>query len=322
VNEAGYWAFRMSRVHYSLAGKSFLVTGASGFIGSHFCARLLEAGAQVHAISRNPPSLADRPIRWWRCNVAELNELSAVFHAVRADYVIHLASQVTGSRELNAVLPTLHANLVSTVNLFKLGVELGCTRMIVAGSLEEPEAGADGAAPCSPYAAAKWAASGYARMFHELYRLPVVVARLFMTYGPAQADLNKLIPYVTLALLRGQAPKLSSGLRQVDWIFVDDVVDGLLAIALAPDVDGETFDLGSGLLVPIRQVVEQLCSFIGGPAQLLFGALPDRPLERIRVADVDRSFRKLAWKPLVPLASGLETTVKWYRDHFDQITNE
>ena len=70
---------------------------------------------------------------------------------------------------------------------------MGCRRIVLVGSLTEPEPGDTDAAPGSPYAAAKWASSAYGRMFHALYRAPVVIIRPFMTYGPRQ-DRRKLIP--------------------------------------------------------------------------------------------------------------------------------
>ena len=75
-------------------------------------------------------------------------------------------------------------------------------------------------------------------MFHALYKLPVVIARVFMVYGPAQQDLTKLVPYVILSILRGETPKISSGGRPVDWIYVSDVVDGFMALAERPGIDG------------------------------------------------------------------------------------
>ena len=152
---------------------------------------------------------------------------------VRPDWIFHLASHVTGARDLAVVLPTFHGNLTTTVNLLTAATEVGCQRLVLVGSLEEPELGTAEAVPASPYAASKWAASGYARFFHANYETPVAVARLFMVYGPEQEDSRKLVPYVTLSFLRGEAPRLTSGARQIDWIYVDDAVAGLLAVARA-----------------------------------------------------------------------------------------
>jgi nucleoside-diphosphate-sugar epimerase len=125
--------------------------------------------------------------------------------------------------------------------------------------------------------------------------------------------MRKLIPYVTLSLLRGEAPKLSSGRWQVDWIYIDDVIDGLLRAAQAPNVEGCTIDLGSGMLVPVQTIVQQLITLAGARVEPLFGALPDRPLEQVRVADTVYAWAKLGWRAVTSLEKGLEHTVEWYR---------
>jgi nucleoside-diphosphate-sugar epimerase len=206
-------------------------------------------------------------------------------------------------------------NLVTTVNLLTAATELGVDRIVVVGSLDEPDRGELETVPSSPYAASKWAAGDYARMFHALFGTPVVIARPFMVYGPGQIDGRKLVPYVTRALLRGVAPELSSGRRPVDWIYVDDVVDGLLSLAATPGVGGETFDVGSGRLVPVRNVVLELADIIRPAVQIKFGAVPDRPLEQVRVADAIDTKSRIGWEAQVALRDGLERSVKWYAEH-------
>jgi nucleoside-diphosphate-sugar epimerase len=196
--------------------------------------------------------------------------------------------------------------------LLTAAAEVGCSRVVVTGSLEEAEPGDGDAVPSSGYAAAKWAVSGYARMFHALYGLPVVSARVFMVYGPGQRDLRKLIPYVILSLLRGEAPRVTAGERPVDWLYVEDVVEGLLAMGHAPGIEGSRFDLGSGTMVSVRSVVLRLATLISSSAEPMFGALPPRAMEQVRVADTARSFEALGWRPQVSLDEGLERTVKWY----------
>jgi nucleoside-diphosphate-sugar epimerase len=136
-----------------------------------------------------------------------------------------------------------------------------------------------------------------------------------MVYGVGQTDLTKLVPYVTTAFLGGEQPKLSSGVRLVDWIWVDDVVDGLIACALTSGAKGRTIDLGSGELCSIRKLVEELRELIPGAPEALFGAVPDRPLERVKKADVATSYQLLGWAPSTALRVGLRRTVDWYRFH-------
>ncbi|HYU45491.1 MAG TPA: SDR family NAD(P)-dependent oxidoreductase [Terriglobales bacterium] len=294
-------------------GQRILVTGANGFIGSHLCRRLCEQGAEVHAVyrSRRPADPGDQ--RWWQADLANFEEVRKVVRDARPDVIFHLASHVKGAPDLEHVLPTFQCNLQSTVNLLTVAAGTNCHRVVLTGSLAEPEGEKGEAFPSAPYAAAKWASSGYARMFHALYKLPVLIARVFMVYGPAQLDLTKLIPYVTLSLLQGKTPKIGSGERLVDWIYVSDVVNGFVSLAQASDVDGATLDLGSGSLVSIRGIVQQLTMSIGGGVNAEFGALRDRPLEPTRVAKTAETFARIGWKPEVSLQAGLQRTVDWYR---------
>lgn len=292
-----------------------LVTGASGFIGSHLCQRLVHAGYTVHAVSRQASreyGNDNTDMRWWQADLADSVAVHDIISHIKPDVVFHLASCVHGARDSQHVLPMFQSNLMSTVNLLTALSDIGCQRIVLTGSLEEPDPRDSHAVPCSPYAAAKWASSAYARMFHALYQLPIVVLRVFMVYGPAQQDVNKLIPYAIRTLLRQEAPKLSSGQRQVDWVYVADVVEACLAAVHAAGIEGQTIDVGSGVLTSIRVMVEHLVRIVNPQIEPLFGALPERPLEQVRVADTARSQALMHWQPSTALEVGLENTVAWY----------
>jgi len=295
-------------------GKTALVTGASGFIGAHLCRRLEALGVTVHGVSRTPRQ-GGFVSKWWKVELDDSTETRKLVGAVAPDLIFHLASFVSGKRDLNYVLPALRSNFLSAVNLLAGATETDCARIVLTGSLEEPEGDIESAVPASPYAAAKGAASTYARMFHALYGTPVVTARLFMVYGPGQNDHTKLVPYVTLSLLKNQVAELMSGTREVDWVYVDDVVDAYLVLGSRESVEGETVDVGSGKLVSVRSVVEQITDIIGPGVTPVFGSLADRPMERVRVADTARAFEATGWRPKTLLGDGLRSTVDWYRDH-------
>lgn len=299
---------------FKLSNQKILVTGASGFIGTHLCNKLNRNGAEVHGVSRLEQSEDENDIQWWKGDMADIKTTRKILNDIRPDIIFHLASHVTGARNLEFVLPTFQDNLTTTVNILSVAEEIKCKRIIITGSLEEPETGNSGTVPCSPYAAAKWAGSAYARMFHSLYNTPVALARLFMVYGPGQKDLRKLIPYVALSLLHKEAPELSSGQRQVDWIYVEDVVEGLLLMVQAPDIEGRTIELGSGVLVPVRTVAEKLASIVCPEIKPLFGHIPERPMEQVRVANTEDSYSVIGWKPKTSLENGLKRTVDWYRE--------
>lgn len=285
------------------------MTGASGFIGGHLVARLLELGVEVHAVSRAPRS--EPQVVWHRVELAEIDLVRRLIAHVSPDVVYHLASRVTGSRDRSEVVPTLEGNLLTAVGVLLGATESGCRRVVLVGSMEEPAAGSG--VPSSPYAAAKLAATTYASLFHNLYALSVVNLRLFMVYGPGQEDTTKLVPYAITSLLAGAAPELSSGQRPVDWVYIGDVVDALLASASATAGDDAVpIDIGSGALVTIREIVEHIARRIGGQVAPRFGILPDRVGDRVTAANVERARACLSWQPTTSLVDGLDTTIAWY----------
>jgi nucleoside-diphosphate-sugar epimerase len=305
---------QLSRRSPEIRELKFLVTGGGGFLGSHLCRRLCDEGGEVHATSRLNKADAPSNPKWWKLDMTDLPTARRVLAAVRPDIVYHLAGSVGASSDFDLVLPTYHSLLTSTVNLLVAATEIGCRRVILSGSLTEPLADRVDPIPSSPYAAAKWAASGYGRMFHSLYGTPVVVLRPFMVYGPAQAQ-SKLIPSTILSLLRGNAPRVSSGERKADWVYVDDVIDGYVSAALVPGIEGATIDLGSGSLVAIRAIVARLVALVGHDHDLkaVFGAVPDRPAENETVADTALASATLDWAVKTSLESGLLQTVEWFR---------
>ena len=222
-----------------LAASRVLVTGAAGFLGSHLCDRLRACGAEVHGLSRSARPAGNEGVQWVHSADAGAGEIERVLRSVRPDVVYHLGGHVTAAPEIDHVLPTFSSLLASSVHLLLLATELGSRRIVLAGSCVEPSDAAG--VPGSPYAAAKWCAAAYARMFRALYQTPVVVVRPFLAYGPRQPDV-KIVPYVVSSLLSGQSPRLASGTLRADWIYVDDVIDGLLAAGTAPHAVGEEID--------------------------------------------------------------------------------
>lgn len=300
----------------SLAGQRVLVTGARGFIGRHLVPRLRALDAEIHGMTRAQVE-EEAGIHWHSVDLVTPDATLTLFSEIAPDVVVHLAGFVSGTRDATAVRPALEQNFIATANLLIAAEREGCRRFVHAGSMEEPSEGHWPPVPGSPYAASKFAASTYARFFHALYDLPAVIARIFMVYGPDQPDERKLIPYTIRTLLEGGSPEISSGARRIDWIYVDDVVEGLVALMTAPEIEGETVDIGSGELAPITEVVEELTRLVGAASAPRFGARPDRPLESEPKADLEATTRQTGWRPIVPLADGLERTVDWHRQRLE-----
>jgi nucleoside-diphosphate-sugar epimerase len=298
------------------AGSRVLVTGASGLIGRNVL-ELVGAGADTHAVSRHPQP-ARAGVTWWQADLAQPGVTTRLMHEIAPEIVIHLAGEVRGERSLEAVAPTLSANLVASVELLEAAARLGCRRVVLSGSLLEEPVGTAQATPPSPYGASRWASSAYARMFHALFATPIVILRPSFAYGPGQ-EVTKLVPHVITTLLAGGSPALSSGDRLLDLVFARDVAEAYLAAAVASDVEGSTIDIGVGHLTSVRDVVATIVELVGTTAGAPeFGRVAVRPLEQQIEVDPEAAAAALGWRAQTPLVEGLRRTITWYRESLSQ----
>jgi len=288
--------------------ETVLVTGAAGFLGQSLVARLGQTGAQVVGTSRRPPG-PDDPAGRRVLDVEDADAVARLFEEVRPGTVFHLASNVRGTRDLAAVLPMFRANLASAVHVLTAASQTGCRRVVMAASMEELPLDQPAR---FPYAVAKRAASEYARFFQGAYGLSVISARIGMAYGPGQRDVSKLVPHVILSQIEGRAPRLASGGRRADWIFVDDVADAFVACMTAPRLDDTVVEIGSGVGTSVGEVADRLTAIMGGPPAEK-GALADRANDRDVVTDADATARRIGWRARISLDEGLRRSVDWYR---------
>jgi UDP-glucose 4-epimerase len=292
------------------ASKKVLITGASGFIGNHLAHKLVQCNAEVHGTSRSLQKSRKKNIQWWQGSFEHLEDARRILKQINPDYVFHLSGEVTAASDPKYIIPTYHSLLTSTVNLLTVALEGDCKKIVLMGSATEPPE--HDPVPSSPYSSAKWAVNFYGNLFSRNYGLPISIVRPFMGYGPTQSK-SKLIPHVILSLLNGDDVPLTSGNWVMDWIYIDDLIDGIVAAALTEQHSEKAFDLGSGNLTSVRGIVENIVEIIEPKGKPLFGALPDRPMERCRIADLNYSTTNLNWKPSTSLKEGLRKTVDWYR---------
>lgn len=291
------------RADVEFGARRVLVTGATGFLGRHLVPRLATAGAGVYATTRTSVPAVAGPVQWLPLDLTDDSALRTAVRAVGPDLVIHLGGRVSAAVDPGLVGPTFSTLLSSSITLLAAAQSGEIGRLVLVGSTDEPR---PGDTPASPYGAAKGAMTAYAKLYAEAFAAPVVCVRPSATYGPGQSP-TKLLPYCAACVLRGERPRLSSGTRRDDWIYVDDVIDGLL-VAGAHAPAGVDLDLGTGMLHRNRDVVEGLLRALGSEVAPLWGALPDRPHEPERAADVERTRRVLGWRPRVGLGEGLRRT--------------
>jgi len=251
---------------------------------------------------------------WHAADLGDRETTGALLRETDPDVVFHLAGEVDGAREADLVLPTLEGNLLATVNLLNHAAALPGVRVVLCGSSEEPRPANEQSPPPSPYAMAKWAATGYAQLFHRLWGVQVTVLRPTMVYGPGQRDARKLVPYLVRSLLRGEEPRLTSGSKRADWVYVDDVVDAFVLAGESDRAAGRVLDIGTGVLTSVRETVETLFRISGTALRPRFGMVADRPLDVAQTADVGPAAEILGWKAVVGLEEGLRRTLAWYAE--------
>ena len=141
--------------------RTALVTGGSGFYGSHLCRRLRGDNWRVHATSRSEVEDVDGGVAFHQADFANLDDVSIVLDSVRPDVVFHLAGSASAAPDIDLVLPIHHSHVTSALNLLTIAAGSSIGRIVLVGSLQEPVGDASSAVPSSPYSAAKLAVTHY-----------------------------------------------------------------------------------------------------------------------------------------------------------------
>ncbi|MBN1487482.1 MAG: NAD-dependent epimerase/dehydratase family protein [Anaerolineae bacterium] len=290
-----------------------LITGATGFIGRWLLKYLLAAGVPVAALVH----LGDETPQFdgvdcFKCDIADAAAVQSVFDQVRPALIFHLAAVGLADPNLSFDL-ALRVNVAGTLNILHAANTLDhIQRCVLVGSSYEYGArqSDSGLDPFSAYSASKVAAWAFARAAHNAWNLPVVWMRPFQVYGPGQHP-RAFIPAAITAALQGADFRMTPGQQKRDFIYVEDVVTGLLFAAVAPDdVNGRELDLGTGDLHTLYDVVSLIWQLTSATGDILAGALSYRPGEVPAIpSNVGRTRRLTGWQSRVDLATGLERTI-------------
>ncbi len=310
----------------SLEGVRVLITGTTGFIGSHLTERLVAEGAEATlavepgARQANVASILDK-VRVHEVDLREGQTVQRLVRECQPSKVYHLAAVgVTDP----GVDPTLAAqvNVLGTLNLLEALKETEFNCFVNTGTCYEyghndpPMREDQMVDPINAYAASKSAAWLFCNMYHRTRGYPIVTVRPFTVYGPRQSA-RALIPQTVLSALRGEDFATTGGEQTRDFTYVDDVVEGYIRASLSEKAIGQTINLGTGEEHPIKDVVLKTLELMGNPVKPLIGALPYRPREIWRLySDSSKARELLGWQPQVGLEDGLRKTIEWYTEKF------
>jgi nucleoside-diphosphate-sugar epimerase len=311
-----------------LTGERVLVTGASGFIGSHLTRRLIAEGANIHALTSTVSSVYPTrllevrdQITLHEASLADRGALNIVAAEVRPSYVFHLGAYTHVGKSWQRVDECIQVNVQGTVNLlmalepygFKQFMNTGTSEIY--GDIDVPYREDATVHPISPYAVSKHSAEEYCRLFADARDWSIVRVRPFNAYGPMQSP-DRVIPEIITRALQRKPLKMTLGTQTREFNFVEDLADGMVSIAKASDIDGELLNLGCGREVSMRDLATMILDIMGNPIAAEFGALPERPIEIPRMyADASKAAERLKWSPKTSLEDGLAKTIDWYRSN-------
>lgn len=299
----------------------FLVTGGAGFLGSALANRLARDGQTVRALddlSAGDPARLDPQVMFTRGDVTDVPKLWTLLQGV--DCVYHLAARVSVPesilypRDYNAV------NVGGTVAVMEAMRDAGVKRVVltssgaVYGEQEEQPVREDLIPnPGSPYAVSKLAAEHYVRTIGALWRIETVILRVFNAYGPGQS-LPPAHPPVIPQLLKqalggGSLVVFGDGKQSRDYVYVEDVVEGLVAAATARNVDRQIINVGSGVGVSVNALVDKIGRATSRKVEPLHSGAQSGGVSRL-CADITKAQRLLNFSPKVDLDTGLRLTLE------------
>ncbi|HET9393765.1 MAG TPA: NAD-dependent epimerase/dehydratase family protein [Candidatus Rubrimentiphilum sp.] len=305
-----------------MPGKTAVVTGAAGFIGSNLADRLLNEGYRVIAIDslaygvrEQVPSTAD----FHRVDIRS----PQIYPLVKgADVLFHLAAKNCIADCQADPVETSDFNVTGTVNVFEAARRGGVGKVIYAESsalyegsslLPTPESDVR---PESFYAVSKLAGMAFADAYRRYYGMRTTALRYFCVYGPRQ-DYRRTIPPVMSAfiikLLKGKRPTIyGSGEKRRDFVYIDDVNDFHVQCVDDDRTDGQVFNIGSGVNYSVNEIYAEIATLLGSSIVPEFK--PDLPAEaQATLADVSAALR-LGWVPKVSLREGLRRSVNYIQN--------
>lgn len=302
-----------------------LVTGATGFIGSHLVDQLVSLNAQVTVVVRSASShwrlqkISDK-IEYLTADLTQPETLKRAYKGRKFDFLFHLAALTKHDRNPALLTQSFNHNVIGALNLFAYFLNSGIKMVVNIGTCEEygnnkaPFHELMRESPVSSYSASKVSISHYAQMLWRIYKFPIVTVRPFLTYGPRQTDDN-LIPYIIRQTLKNMPFNTTKGEQTREFHYVSDMVEGILQAAATPQGRGEVIDLGTGEEYQVKNVVKLIMSLTKSKS-VWKKDLSYRQGEVMHFYCKGEKAKQLFhWQPKINLEKGITRTIAWYKNY-------
>jgi len=300
--------------------QTILLTGATGFLGSHLLQALLESGYKVVLLKRSTSSTWRIDPLIHRVKSYDIGDvlLQSVFEQHSIDVVIHLATLYRKYDNGQEVLDMVHANVAFPAELLELGVKAGVKAFINTGTFFEYDCSVlpvkeDALIkPFNLYARTKLAFECILQTYAD--QIMINTLRLFSPYG--EKDNDKLIPMIIKKGLAGEKIELSEGFQKLDFIYCGDVVRAYLKALLRIEnleVENEyqVFNIGSSTPMSVREVVSIIEQNLGRNLDKVWGESSSSDIP-IVFADITKAKKMLGWNPEKSLDQGIKKTLAYY----------
>ncbi|GAP12153.1 UDP-glucose 4-epimerase [Bellilinea caldifistulae] len=299
----------------------FLITGAAGFLGSALANRLVQEGHSVRGLddlSTGDPSALSPEVHFVRGDVNDRPKLWTLLQEI--DCVYHLAAKVLVPESVLYPREYNEVNVGGTVTLMEAMRDVGVRRVVlissgaIYGNQEIQPVSEDAIPnPRSPYAVSKLAAEYYVKTIGRLWGIETVCLRVFNAYGPGQhlppVHAPVLLNFLRQALQNGTLVVHGDGTQTRDYVYVDDVVQAMIAASTAPGVDQMTINVGSGVETSVRDLVKVVISVTGNEPEVVYNPRSDGGPARM-CADLRRAAALLNYHPSISLETGLRLTLE------------
>lgn len=325
----------MSNYRESYRGKTVLVTGGAGAIGSNLCRELAGLGARVLILDDlssgmrwNVPACTQ--VIFVEGDVLDEVKLKRVFFE-RPQVVFHLAGFFANQNSVDHPERDLMVNGMGTLRTLEYSVLAGIERFVFASS-SSTVYGGEAPLPfredyislklTTPYQATKMLGELYCNFFFHHYGVKVVKTRFFNNYGPGEVpgQYRNVIPNFIYCAMKGLPLLLTgSGEETRDFTYVSDTVDGLLRCGVMEAAIGQEINIATGKETQIGDLAHMINQLIGNSAGVQYASRRKWDNKSRRVACIDRARQLLGFDPATPVTVGLQNTVSWFRENWDQI---
>jgi nucleoside-diphosphate-sugar epimerase len=302
-----------------------LITGATGFVGANLVRRLVSRGANVHIIVRDGSDLwrirSMLPcVTVHRANLTDARAIMSVVQNALPYVVYHAAAHGLFLKQKEAD-QMIVSNILGTVNLFEALRHVGSANCIVnIGSIAEYDPNEPRVQehsllqPANVYGVSKASQSLFAQYYARYQKMPIVIVRPSLLYGPYEES-RRLVPASVLAHLRKTPLSLASPHSRKDFLFVEDALDAFERVPMCNIAPGEIINIGAGKEYSIQDVVLAVQKTISVRVPLQWGALEERWWDSTQkhVYDVSNAKKLLDWEASCVLEEGLSRTIKWFQ---------